>query len=300
MSVKRNARLGLGLVMVMAAAGGARADGGGVGLFTPSAPFEGPVARLDFVSGLAARLGPGYVGRSYARATDFVAAVKRGEIRYAVVDATFLAALGTPYTVLAEAQRGGATSTTWEVVTQVATARSLVDLKGKVIAVPAIGAREEAFLFQVLLEGELPREHFARVVYAPDTLSALASVEHGRADAAVVPAGLPLPPGAHRVAALGAIGWPVLVALPGVAVAEAHGVAQVAQGFVPSKVFDGFVAGGDDAVRALTTRFAHAARLDRRPPLAIPALRLPTAGLVGTTRLGVVRPSALTYIGASR
>jgi hypothetical protein len=272
-------------------ASAAHADGGvGVGLFAPSAPFDGPVARLDFVSALAGQLGKQYTGRAYAKATDFIAAVRRNEIRFAVVDAPFVAAMGVPYTVLATCERSGATSVSWELVTST-NAKNAFELRGKTVAAPAVGAREDAFVTQVLFEGELPKEHFGKILYLPDALSALAAVEHGRAEAAVIPGGLPLPAGVHKLSTLTTIGWPVLVALgPG---SDNEAVAAAALGFHPPQVFDRLVRASAEAVRALAERFGHA---ERRGPLAVPNLRLTAAGLLGNHTFAIQRPDLGTYI----
>jgi hypothetical protein len=276
----------------------AHADGGvGVGLFTPSAPFDGPVARLDFVSALAGQLGKQYTGRAYAKATDFIAAVRRSEIRYAIVDAPFVAAMGVPYTVLATCERNGAPAASWELVTST-TAKNALELRGKILAAPAVGAHEDAFVTQVLFEGELPKEHFGKILFLPDALSALAAVEHGRAEAAVIPGGLPLPAGVHKlvtlttaVVTLTTVGWPVLVAFaPG---AENEAVAAAALGFHPPQVFDRLVRAGAEGVRTLSERFAHG---ERRGPMAVPGLRLTAAGLLGNRTFTIPRPDLATYI----
>lgn len=251
---------------------GATAGAETIGLYAPAAPFSGPVARLEYVNGLAAHLGAGWNGKAFARAADFTAAVKRGELDYAVVDAPYLAAIGTPYTVLGTARRAGATAAAWEVITT-AEAGGIEGLRGKTLAVPEVGARTETFVLEVLFEGEIERDYFGHLITVPDALSALAAVERGRADAAVLPSGLPLPAGAHRILTLRSVPWPVLVALKG---ANGEAVAQTAAGF-DGKVFDGFTAGGADAVRALASRFAGHAR---RAPLLVPDLHLPAAALL--------------------
>ena len=278
----------LALVLVSIVDGGGAASADTVGMFAPSAPFAGPVARLDFVSALAAHLGAGWTGRAYAKAGDFVAAVKRGELQYAVVDAPYLAALGVPYRILATAERGGATAAPWEVVSS-SSATSLLALRGKTVAIADIGARGDSFFTEVLLEGEVGKDFFAQVVPAPDALSALAAVERGRADAAFVPSGLELPSGVRRVVTLRTISWPVLVALSGTgdpAVTEAAGSFR-------GQVFTRFVAGGGDAVRNLEGRFA---RRIRRAPLLIPDLRESASALAGGRAFSVPRPDPRTYI----
>lgn len=263
----------------------------GIGLYAPTVPFSGPVARLDYVTALAEKLGGDLVGHAYAKAADFAAAVKRGELGYAVVDVAYLAAVGAPWTVLAVAQRGGQTEAPWEVVSA-QPAASLVALRGRTAAVPAIGARDEAFLYQVLLEGELPHDFFAKVSFAPDALSAVAAVERGRADCAIVPAGLALPAGVHRAATLRAVSWPVLVALPGaqrsaaVAAAALRANGQVLEGFAPA-------GGAADQLQALAGRFGHT---ERRPPLLVPPLKVSTAPLVGGRTYSIPRADVLTSL----
>jgi hypothetical protein len=291
MTITATHRLALvvALVVGLLATSVARADIG-VGLYAPSAPFDGPVARLEFVSALAGRLGKPYVGRAYAKASDFAAAVKRGDIQFAVVDAPYLAALGVPYTVLAAAQRSGATAAPWYLVTSTS-AKNLIELKGKSVAIPAIGAREEAFLTQVLFEGELGREHFGKIVPAPDALSALASVAHGRADAALVPGGIALPDGVHRVATLAPISWPVFVALPGAS--DVTDVSVAVTGFTGLQVFERFTRVGPEELRALAARFTH---VEHRPQLVVPALHWTGAGLLSGRSFAIERPDVLIYL----
>jgi hypothetical protein len=258
-----------------------------IGLYAPAAPFSGPVARIDYVNGLASHLGSGWNGKAYARAADFAAAVKRGELDHAVIDAAYLAAIGTPYTVLATARRGGATGASWEVITAAGTG-GVAALRGKTVAVPDVGARTEAFVHEVLFEGEIDRDFFGKLLTAPDALSALAAVERGRADAAVVPSGLPLPAGARRVLTLRTVPWPVLVSLKG----GGGEVVLRAAGY-DGNVFDGFVAGGGDAVRALAGRFSGRAR---RAPILVPDLRLPAAALLGGRTFTVPRTDPKTLV----
>ncbi len=245
-----------------------------VGLYAPSAPFESAVKRLDFAAALAQHLAPRTgastgVGRAYGKAGDFAAAAQRGEWQVAVVDAAYLAALGTPYKVIAAAERNGASGAAWEVIAA-GDARSVLDLAGKTLAVPTLGAKDDAFLTDVLLEGVLDKSHFGKVVYTPDALSALSAVEHGRADAAVVPSGLTLPAGARRIATLSSIAWPVLVAAAGTPEDRIEKIAAALSGF-NGDTLTSFSRGGGDAVKALAGRFSRRAH---RGPLAAPPLRV--------------------------
>lgn len=288
-------RLLLAAALVVATAGGARAQDITVGVYAPSAPFDSPVKRLEFANALARHLaGQGSkssgVGRAYAKASDFTAAVARGDLRYAVVDAAYLAALGSPYQVLAVAVREGETGTSWQLVTS-SDAPNVLGLKGKTIAVPAIGAKDDAFLTEVLFGGELPRGHFGKTIQSPDALSALAAVEHGRAAAACVPSGLELPSGVRSIATLPTISWPVLVALPGAPADLTTRVTEAAASFSGGG-FSGFRRSDAEAIKALAGRFVHR---EHRGPLAVPALRLEADALLGGRSFSLPPTDAAGY-----
>jgi hypothetical protein len=262
-----------------------------IGVYAPSAPFDGPVARLEFATRLARAVGPTWSGRAFAKAGDLAAAVKRGEIHFAVLDAPYVAAIGVPYQILATSVRSGSTQGSWELVVAAGRRGGLAELKGTVLAVPSVGARDDAFVSQVLLDGELGIDHFGRVVFAPDALSALASVGHGRADAAIVPSGLPLPAGVRRAQALGGVGWPVLVAFPGAPSAAISQVSRAALSY-SGDVFERFQAGGTDEVRRLAGRFSGRTR---RGPMVTPTLRLSSDALLTGRSFKIERPDVLGY-----
>jgi ABC-type amino acid transport substrate-binding protein len=278
------------VAVLLAAPRAARADDElGVGLFTPSAPFGGTSARLDYVTRLADRLGASATGKTYSRASDFAAAIKNGDLDVAVVDAPYLAALGVPYTVLAIATRGGDADVPWLLVSR-GGERAIVDLAGKKILCTTLGGREDDFVYDALLGGELKRGFFASVDGSPDVVSVLASLGLGRADAAVVPSGVELPAGVSVVATLPSVSWPALVALPGASEALRKKVTAAATGFDGGDVLGGFVAGGSDPLHALARRFAHR---ERRGPMVIPSLRVTVDELVET------RPLAIPHVDLS-
>jgi hypothetical protein len=281
------------IVMMLLVAGSASAQE--IGLYAPTAPFDGPVARLDFISALAAHIGgktgKAMTGRAYAKASDFNAAIHRGDLHFAVVDASYLSSMGVSYTVLAVAERNGSTQATWEVVTS-APAKSVLDLRGKTVIIPAVGAREDAFVNNVLLEGELPRDFF-HITTAPDALSALAAVEHGRAEVAIVPSGLARPAGVHKVATLGQVSWPVLVALPGAGQSAADELAAAAGSFSGGAVFQRFARGGADPGHDLGERFS---KVDRHAPMAVPQLHLAASTLLAGRKFSIARPEVTGYV----
>ncbi len=76
----------------------AHADTITVGLFAPTAPFPSTAARVELASKLGEDVGKALgetgVGKVFARAGDFAAAVKKGEVAVALVDASYLAVAG--------------------------------------------------------------------------------------------------------------------------------------------------------------------------------------------------------------
>jgi ABC-type amino acid transport substrate-binding protein len=260
----------------------------GVGIFAPSAPFDGPEARLDFVTELAehlaARTGRPVVGRVFARASDLAAAIKKGEITFVVVDAPNAGALGFAPDVLGLAVRGNATSVAWELVAGDAV-HDAHDLRGKSVSVPIASGRESAFLHATLFEGELAASYLARVAAAPDALSAIAAVSVGRADAATVPGGLALPAGVHRVLTLRDLPWPAFAAAPGVDDATRRAFLAALASFRSNGAFARF----DTSVP--TTAFVVSfSTPSRRGPLAVPAgARLDVKGVLGTRHFVIDR-----------
>lgn len=266
----------------------AHADDLQVALFAPSAPFAGTSARVEYVTRLADHLGDALAtraaGKTYARASDFAAAARKGAVDVAVVDATYLAALGVPYTVVATSTRDGATGAAWQLVTRGGEAR-ILDLAGKTLLAPTLGGREDDLVLDALLGGELPRDFFASITASPDVVSLLAALGLGRADAAVVPGGVDLPAGVTRVATLPRASYPVLVVIRGNA-ERRRAVAAAAARFTGGDVLAGFTAGGADDVRAFAARFT---RRDRRGPMVVPILRLPLDDLLAARTLVIPR-----------
>lgn len=244
-----------------------------LGVYVPTTPFGDPVKRLEYASRLATQLAASAgkdkgVGRVYARANDFVAAVQRKEIDYAVVGAPYLAASGQSYEVLAIATRGGETSTSWQIlVPKDSAVQRVADLKGAIIAAPRIGARDQSFVTRVLLEGEVSAGFFKKIFFVPDSRSAATALTAGRAQAAFVPAGR-APEGTRTLSSLPEIALPLLVALPHAAAATSEAVAAAAVNFTDEGPLNGFKRADNGKVRALARRFS--ARTKRPPFLASP------------------------------
>jgi len=282
-------RLAIAICTLVASA--ARADT--LGLYAPSAPFPSTAARVELAQRLGKYLGDsvniGLSAQVFARAGDFAAAVKKGEVTIALVDASYLAAAGGNYTVIAAAVRGGETNHAWQLVARGAS--TIAQLKGKRVLVPAVGGREVDFALAVMLGGEVARDYFAAIEGAPDTASALAALGLGKADAAIVPGGVELPAGTQRVLALPAIAGPLLVvygsATPRAAVASA------AASFQGDATVAGFRAGDGDVVRSIARRFTVAVK---RGPFAVPAIRVLVGDLVEGRTFAIERTPASTFV----
>lgn len=285
-------------VIVAALPSSARADEViAVGIYAPSLPFTGPVARLELVSRLASEVAEAVgadrgVGRAYGKAADFAAAVRRGELHYAVLDAPYSAALGNPYPVLATGMFGGNTQLDWHLLTS-GDARTVLELEGARIAVARVGARDGAFLQNVLFSGELPRSFFERATFSPDARSAVAAVELGRADAAFVPANVPRQ-GLRTLFTASPVALPVLVALPAADRSDRGAVMAAAARFTGDSALPGF-ARGDGGSRALARRFA---RRPKRGLMAVPPLRLGVRRLTAGQVHRIERPALDQTFGA--
>jgi hypothetical protein len=250
------------------------ADAVTIGLFAPTAPFDGAGDRVAFVNALASHLaaeagGARVTGKVYSSATAFSAAVKRRQIHFAVIDAPYAAALGLPadYRILGAAVRAGSSQGAWQLVGPARRLGRLADLRGKRVVVPSIGAREGAFVTNALLAGEVDAGYFAAILEAADARSALTMVAVGKADAAFVPAGLELPDGLARVMSLGQVGWPMFVALPAADEARARAFARRLASFTSTGAFTGFTAADAGRYRGLAARFS---RGRKRGLMAVP------------------------------
>lgn len=284
----------LAVLILLALISTARADTVTVGLFAPSAPFPSTTARVELVERLGEAagkaLGASGSGRVYARAGDFAAAVKKGEVTIALVDAAYLAAAGGNYTVIATAIRGGEVNHGWQLVAK--GNGKIADLKGKHLLVPGVGGRETDFVLNVLLGGEVGRDFFSKIEPAPDTVSALAALGLGKADAAVVPSGVELPAGVSTVLAFPALSGPVLVAYGTFAADKRTALASAATAFHGDATVSGFRGGDGAAIRTIAGRYAAPVK---RGPLAVPAVRLLVGDLVEGRTFAIERTPATSF-----
>lgn len=243
---------------VMLTAGSAHAQNVTVGLFAPSAPFQSTAARVELANKLGDHLGKALggtgSGRNYAKAGDFSSAVKKGDITLAVVDSAYLAVTGGTYTVIAAAVRSGDTSHAWQLVAR-GGAANVRALEGKRILVPSIGGRETDFVTFALFEGGIPKTFFSKIEAAPDTASTLAALGLGKADAAIVPAGVDLPGGTTMVTMLPTLPGPVLVAYGTVTPQQRQSLATAALSFKGDSTVGAFRGVDGGVVRSIARRF---------------------------------------------
>jgi len=268
--VKRIILVAIGLVLALAHPAAAD-DTITVGLFAPTAPFSGTGDRVSFVNGLADHLssvanGKKVTGKVYSSAGAFSSAVKKGDIQFAVVDAPYAAALGLPYKILASAVRDGSSTVSWILVGGSGVSK-LSDLKGKKVVVPSIGAKENAFVTNSLLDGEVDAGYFDKILEANDPGSALTMVSVGKADAAFVPSGVDIPGGLTKIMSLGSVGWPMFVSLPGNDDALVKAFASRAKSYSASGAFSGFAGADAGKYKSLAGSFG---RGSKKGPMAVP------------------------------
>lgn len=238
-----------------------------VAIYAPNAPFESGEARYSFISRLAAQIatatGLPTESKAYVRASDFEAAVKKGQVDFAVLDGVYLAERGVPYPVLAVASAGGDTSSRWWLLAN--DALGVLDLEGKRIAVPATSGRDTAFVDNVLLDGELPKLFGARQA-TPDVASAVAAVSLHKADAVFAPEAASK--GLKRIFDAGKVPNPALVTIkPGLAKDLVDKVKSAALGHGGTSVYEGWKSGESSAYRSLAARLGSRVR---RPVMADP------------------------------
>jgi hypothetical protein len=284
----------LALFVLLASAAVAQAQNVTVGLFAPTAPFPSTSARVDLASRLGDHFGKALggtgSGKVFARGGDFAAAVKKGDVTIALVDAAYLAVAGGNYTVVAAAVRGGESTHGWQLVAR--GADKLSGLKGKRVLVPGIGGKESDFVLNVLFGGEIPKDYFGKIEPAPDTVSAVAALKLGKADAAIVPTGVELPGDATVVLKLPALSGPVLVVYGGTA-QQRQQIAAAATSFKGDATVASFKASDADAVRAVARRFVIPVK---RGPLAVPAIRLLVGDLVEGRTFTIERSPITAFV----
>ncbi|HKA91720.1 MAG TPA: hypothetical protein VKE22_28850 [Haliangiales bacterium] len=254
------------LVMVFLAAGVARAQEQlNVGLYAPAAAFADSSARLAYVQGLAKAIqqktGLATVGRAYVRLADLTAV----KPELAVIDGQCLAG-GAMGQVLATATLGGDTAPAWGLYAR--GADNLAGLKGKKLAYVRTGCRDNDFLDNAMLGGEVKAQsYFGSLVDKPDVSGAVLAVrDYKQADAVFAPAAQAK--GLTKVFDVGPVPAPGFVVLAkGLPAPVLEQVKDAVLGYGGGGGIDGWKAASQQGYTVLSGRMAPRTR---RPVFAAP------------------------------
>lgn len=233
-------------------------------LYAPTAPLPSADARFGFVDKVGRYLQSAGINvhpKVFARAADLEAAIKRGQVDLAILDAFYAAERGVNYPVLAVATASGELYQRWGLYTHLQTG-NLFDLSNKRLAwVSPSGNKEATYIDNVLLNGELQvAEFFQPSASAPDIGAAVSDVVLHRADCVFAPEQAVQGKSLRRIyesADAARIPNPALVQvqsrLPAATVAE---IKRAIVGFNTTGVLDGWRTGGSigEAYRQLRQR----------------------------------------------
>ena len=157
-----------------------------VGVYVPSVAFGDSMARARFAEALAANLsqaiGRPVRGKAFAGAGEFFTQVQANEVDFAVVDAAVALERGG-FTPLAQAQSSGNPARALVLVAQ--SPGTVASFAGKSVVLPEGVGREDRFLANFVLQGQLGAEHFVRQKTVRDAQAALSLVKLGKADLTV-------------------------------------------------------------------------------------------------------------------
>jgi hypothetical protein len=236
-----------------------------VGLYAPAAAFADSSARLAYVQGLAKAIqqktGLPTVGRAYVRLGDLTTA----KPDLAIVDGQCLAG-GAMGQILATATLGGDTAPAWALYAR--GTDTLAGLKGKKLAYVRTGCRDNEFLDNAMLGGEVKAQsYFGALVDKPDVSGAVLAVrDYKQADAVFAPAAQAK--GLTKVFDVGTIPAPGFVVLSKTLPAPVvEQVKDAVLGYGGGGGIDGWKAASQQGYAALSGRMG--ARL-RRPVFAAP------------------------------
>ena len=161
-----------------------------VGVFAPRLYFQNSLARTSYAHEVAARLsartGLAISGRGFATRADFDGQVQKGRVQFAVVEAQLQAERG--FVALGQGSAGGTRGRPMVLVVNPGAPAAIGGLKGRTLALVAVGSKDKAFVMNHLLQGQVPGDWF-KTTPARDVQSALGLVKLGKADAAFTFAG---------------------------------------------------------------------------------------------------------------
>ncbi|HND09804.1 MAG TPA: hypothetical protein PKO07_22205 [Pseudomonadota bacterium] len=254
---------GLTLVAGLCAAVTAHAADGPLQLafYAPSAPLPSAEARYAFTEKLAQALqssGLQVQTKIFAKPGDFEAAIKKGAVDLAILDAVYAAERGN-WNVLGIATASGDAYLRWGLYTHESSG-NILDMAGKRLAWVAPGGKDPTYIGNVLLYGELKASFFQLRPAAPDISAAVSEVVLRRADCVFAPEPAVSGKSLRKVYDAGEVGRipnPVLVQVsPRVTDAIAATVRKAAGSFNTTGVLDGFrtTAQAGEAIRSVRVR----------------------------------------------
>jgi hypothetical protein len=303
----RSARLALCLVTALPAAALLAASSSAqpaqpgrpltIAVFAPGAAFKGPYDLFAFGDGLAAFVGKetGLKVKSvaFAKPRQLEAAIRRGEVHFAVLDPLYLAR--RRHKVLAAATVDGKPQQRWALY--LAAGNRSCSLRGLRLAVVKAAGQDLAFVERVLFGCALrPGRFFGAVKGLRDAGNAVSAVKLGRADCAPVPEST-----AWRLRRLHGLGW---VVTPGFAQIDRGLPARVVTAvtaavlrFRTAGALDGFKAADERPYRQLAARLASPG--PRPPPVAPEPLQLGLGEVLKIDEVELALPPLDGYLGGA-
>lgn len=235
-----------------------------IALYAPTAPLPSADARFGFVDKVARYLqsnGVNVVPKVFARTADLEAAIKKGQVDLAILDAFYAADRGANYQVLAVATASGDLYQRWGLYTHIQ-GGNILDMSNKRLAwVSPSGTKEALYINNVLLYGELKVTQFFQMSSpTPDIGAAVSDVVLRRADCVFAPEQAVQGKSLRRVYDAGEAGRipnPALVQVASRLSPDAiANIKKSIVGFNTTGVLDGFRAGGGigEAYRQLRQR----------------------------------------------
>jgi hypothetical protein len=158
-----------------------------VGIYAPTVEFGTAQARLAYAQGLAKAIEQATGIKTEAQAYATVAALKKDNVDYAIIDGPCYATNLT-WKLLATSTIGGGATRTWALYSSAGGA--MQSLKGKTLAFIAMGCNDTGFTDNAMLESEVDPKFFGSRVGEKDLTGALASVtSYKTANAVFAPVG---------------------------------------------------------------------------------------------------------------
>lgn len=268
-----------------------------VAIFAPRAAFKGPYDLFAYGDRLAAfvskEAGLSVKSVVFAKPRQLEAAVRRGEVSFAVLDPLYLA--HQRHRVLAVATVDGRPRQRWAIYA--APRLKSCSLKGLRLAHVKATKRDRAFAERVLLGGALKLDRFFGAVKGlRDAGNAISAVKLGRADCALAPTSAAW--GLRRVHTLGWVANPGFAQidrrLPATTVAA---VTRAVLRFTTSGALHGFRAADDRLYRRLAAGLGAAGP---RPTMATPTpARLGVQEVLRIKEVELALPPLDGYLGSA-